>query len=743
MRRKVILVAPHFQEYCLLLANGLSTGGNVTLFIDEHRLQDEYRNRTMICAPGVKIRHMRFNSPFDPLRIWFAKLVQPNAIVHIQEASGLVKSVITAVAAALCGLIGPVALTVHDPVPHGGRDSKIVERIGRFRRFVRRQANLILVHGSYCRDAYIQSEGLLNQHIAMVDHGIILRGDPVPAQSDGPLRMLHFGRMEAYKGIDTLYEAVRILADKDIAFTLHLAGRGPELDRLAPKFETLPQVTIDNGFIPAAELIHAIQAVDCIVLPYVSATQSGVLTATFANGRFVIASSVGGIPDMVDDNVNGILVPPGDSTALADAMTRVAHSGALRTMLSDGATKEADERLNWQVIADRTREQYGAITRRQPLDAAAAHSTLTAMLESEPDRAVEIMHVEGDEPVPHRPLLSIGIKALNEELHIEDCLAHAVAVAEQIGGEVILADSGSTDRTLDIARRFPVRIIQFENLDERSCGAGAQLAFQEAKGKYFYMLDGDMVLEPHFIAQAVAYLEDNPHIAGVGGIVNEQNAANEEFQIRRNSVKLARNWFPGIVDRLDCGGLYRMDAIRDVGYFADRNLHAFEEFELAARLRAKGWSLARIPHLAVDHYGHTTGGYRLLMRRIGSGYSGAPGEVLRGALFRPHMLYVLRDLNHIRFGFFIIFLWWVPLIAGLFIHPRGLLSALMIVGALTFLSLRRRSLRLGLYSLTAWNVSALGLIMGAFRKRVAPEKPIRFRELTAESAASALSAVQP
>lgn len=742
MRRKVILVAPHFQEYCLLLANGLASGGDVTLFVDEHRLSEEYRDRSMPCAPGVTIRHMQFNSPLDPLRICWAKMMQPNAVVHIQEASGLVKSVITAVATFLCAMIGPVALTVHDPIAHGGRDAKIVQRISRFRSYVRRKADLILVHGAYCRDAYIRSEGLLNQHIAMVDHGVILRGDAAPARADGPLAMLHFGRMEAYKGIDTLYEAVRKLADASVPFTLHIAGRGPELDRLSAQFKAMPQVVIDNRFIPAAELIAMIQAADCVVLPYISATQSGVLTAAFANGRFVIASDVGGIPDMVDDASNGLLVPPGDSASLAAAMMRLAHSCADRLMLSEGAIREANGRLDWQVIATKTREQYRVIARRPRLNEAAAHSTLKTMLETQADEAIPL--VEPDQvaglAMPHQPLLSIGIKALNEELHIEDCLSRAVAVAAPFDGEILLADSGSTDRTLEIARRFPVRIVQFENLGERSCGAGAQLAFQQASGKYFYMLDGDMVLEPHFIARAIAYLEENPHIAGVGGIVNEQNAANEEFQIRRNSVKLSTNWLPGIVDRLDCGGLYRTDAIRDVGYFADRNLHAFEEFELAARLRSRGWSLARIPHLAVDHYGHMTGGYRLLGRRMRSGYSGAPGEVLRGALFKPHMLYVLKDLNHIRFGFIVILFWWVPLVAGLFIEPHGLLTVVMLALALGFLSLRRRSLRLGLYSLVAWNVSALGLIMGALRKRKTPDEPIRFRDITAAPASPPLRA---
>src|SRR6218665_3277207 len=86
-----------------------------------------------------------------------------------------------------------------------------------------------------------------------------------------------------------------------------------------------------------------------------------------------------------------------------------------------------------------------------------------------------------------RLLLTIGIKALNEEQHIAMAIESALAAAAPLGGEVGLADSGSTDRTLEIARGYPVRIVQLGNLAERCCGAGAQLAFQSAQGEFFYL----------------------------------------------------------------------------------------------------------------------------------------------------------------------------------------------------------------------------------------------------------------
>lgn len=319
--------------------------------------------------------------------------------------------------------------------------------------------------------------------------------------------------------------------------------------------------------------------------------------------------------------------------------------------------------------------------------------------------------------------VTVGIKALNEEQNIARTLESAIAAVAPFGGKVILADSGSSDGTIDIARAYPVRIVQLAHRDERCCGAGAQLAYQHADGAYFYILDGDMVLHPDFLKAGIAHLSAHPRCAAVGGIVNERNVDNEEFQIRAKAVRDNGHWSPGTVDRLDCGGLYRMEALREVGYFADRNLHAFEEFDLAARLRSRGWQMARIDHPAVDHFGHTTGGYRLLMKRFRSGYAAAPGEVLRAAMGKAHLSAVLTGLGHIRNGFAVM-LWWLALIASLFFPARWLLLGGLLLGPLVLLSFRRGSPKLGLYSLASWNVSALGLLTGLFSERTAPEKPL-------------------
>lgn len=323
--------------------------------------------------------------------------------------------------------------------------------------------------------------------------------------------------------------------------------------------------------------------------------------------------------------------------------------------------------------------------------------------------------------------LTIGIKALNEEAHIAAAIESALAAAAPFDGEVVLADSGSTDRTIEIARAFPIRIVQLANAADRCCGAGAQLAFQHASGDFFFLLDGDMVLRPDFVPKCLQYLLAHGEVAAVGGLVRERNTESQEFKIRAAAATRTAHLQPGYVDRLDGGGLYRVRAVQEVGWFADRNLRAFEELELGARLAARGWKLARIDETAIDHFGHQTEGYSLMWRRLNSGYLGAPGEVLRSAIGTRHLSFVIRRLSHIRVAAGVSF-WWLLLLVTFVMGAHLFLAALM-VGPLFFLSLRRGSIRLGLYSLVSWNFVAVGAFKGFFRHRTSPKSPLTARIL--------------
>ena len=216
-----------------------------------------------------------------------------------------------------------------------------------------------------------------------------------------------------------------------------------------------------------------------------------------------------------------------------------------------------------------------------------------------------------DDPPPQ---ISILIKALDEERHIAAAIESALAALDGMDGEVILADGASTDRTVEIARKYPIRIVRLDNVEDRSCGAGSQLGYQYSRGRFVCHIDADMRLHRGYLRAAVRFLEGHSGVAGVGGINIDRDVSNLEFAQRIRRYDPDR--VPGLVTRLNGSGVYRRAAIESVGYLTDRNLHGGEELDLGARLHCHGWKLARIDRPAVDHHGHTGNAYRPLLQRM-------------------------------------------------------------------------------------------------------------------------------
>lgn len=329
--------------------------------------------------------------------------------------------------------------------------------------------------------------------------------------------------------------------------------------------------------------------------------------------------------------------------------------------------------------------------------------------------------------------VSVVIKALNEEAHIAAAVESALAaVAEAGGGEVVLADSCSSDRTVEIASAYPIRIVQLADARERCCGVGPQLGFQHTGGEYVYLMDGDMQLLPGFLPRALNVLAQHPEAAGVGGRVVELNLDSLEYRERTLRMEAEPHRQPGPVDRLDGGGLYRRLAIQEAGYLSDRNLHSYEEFDLAVRLRARGWKLRRVGIDAVAHRGHATPPYRLLLQRWRSRYAFGSGELLRAALGRSWLRLVLRGQRELRLYLAVVFTWalmlsvpWWPLPAA----ARAGVLAVPLLGPLLLMALRKRSVARALYAVASWWVNAAGLLRGLLRARRPPAELIDSRVL--------------
>lgn len=309
--------------------------------------------------------------------------------------------------------------------------------------------------------------------------------------------------------------------------------------------------------------------------------------------------------------------------------------------------------------------------------------------------------------------VSIVIKALNEEKRIVAAVESALAAVERVGGEVVLADSCSSDRTVALASAYPIRIVQLARPNERCCGVGPQLGYQHSAGEFVYILDGDMEMLPGFLPEALAFMRAHPDVAGVGGQVVEMNTSSLEYVARVE--RGLGHMQAGAVDRLDMGGLYRRAAVQEAGYFSDRNLHSYEEFDLAIRLHAKGWKLWRLGIDSVRHHGHDAPPYQLLVRRWRSRYICGLGEVLRAAWGESHLGLVLMRVRELRL-YVAVLMWWAVLLAIWAVPMPWTARALVFSGIaaapILLMAWRKRSTTKAVFSVVSWCFNAAGLVRG-------------------------------
>lgn len=326
------------------------------------------------------------------------------------------------------------------------------------------------------------------------------------------------------------------------------------------------------------------------------------------------------------------------------------------------------------------------------------------------------------------PLLSVVVKCLNEEANIERCLRSLDAEIFGYGyhAEVILADSISDDRSVEIAHRFEVTIVQLANAADRRCGAAGHLGWQFVRGRFLLLIDGDMELLPGFLQPAFALMHEDERLGAVSGSLIEMSE-NIEYRERQMRSDPSRN--PGLVDYVTGCALYRTAAIREAGHFMDRNLHCFEEFELGLRLRANNWRLRMLGVPCVRHYGHCGTSIKLLIQRWRTRFLLGYGELLVGAWGQTYFWQVLRRC---RFALAVV-LWWGVLLglaaAAAFARGPylvGVLLLLIAVIALPFIAMlvRKKSLERAAYAWLMQQFSAASLLAGLFVARTAPAAPL-------------------
>jgi glycosyltransferase involved in cell wall biosynthesis len=340
---RVAVLASGFLDYSAGLAQALAKAGPTLMAVDTAAL-----GRERAVAPGgVEPLEWRQDRPW---RRWggVAQLVQrlqrwrPDLVVMHEHAHPHLTLLVQALARRT-----PLALVVHDPEPHPGRDARFALRRAGQIRAQRRSARILLTHGPSCA---AQLQRLTGRPVVEIPHGPVLVPRAPPPPPPGRARLLLFGRMERYKGVDVLLAAMSRPELASLQPTLEVRGEGPELERLQTALARASETVVHPGWARPEELTAAMAACDLVVAPYLQASGSGVAAAAAANARGVVASAVGGLADVVRPGVNGLLAPPGDPAALARSL-----AAALPRAVEFGRAAQtlAEETSTWAIVAER------------------------------------------------------------------------------------------------------------------------------------------------------------------------------------------------------------------------------------------------------------------------------------------------------------------------------------------------------------------------------------------------------
>jgi glycosyltransferase involved in cell wall biosynthesis len=154
-------------------------------------------------------------------------------------------------------------------------------------------------------------------------------------------RLLCFGRLLPYKGLDLLGAALRQLPTG--CAEVRIVGCGPACAAL-DELRAVPGVAVENRWVPEAEIGSLLAWSDAVILPYREASQSGVAAAALAAGRIIIATRVGGLAEQLATVSTAILCDP----------TEAGIAGAIETWLQDplAAAPPIDAAAAWRTAAD-------------------------------------------------------------------------------------------------------------------------------------------------------------------------------------------------------------------------------------------------------------------------------------------------------------------------------------------------------------------------------------------------------
>jgi glycosyltransferase involved in cell wall biosynthesis len=364
---KVVLLSFEFEEYCIRLASALAREAEVLLLLPDGKVAPHLAK----LDPAIILqtfRKPRFRQPLRQIRMIATLLKHIKAfapdVIHFQHGHLWFNL-------ALPWLRHyPLVLTIHNPTHHLG--DKLSRKTPQpVLVFGYRCADHVIVHADQLRQEVVDTLRIRDEIIHVIPH--IVLGDDLGEnqENEDDHRILFFGRIWEYKGLKYLIRAEPLITAEVPQARIVIAGQGEDFAPYRQMMIHPEHFVVHNEYVSHDKRNQLFRQACIVVLPYIEATQSGVIPIAYTFAKPVVATTVGGLPELVEHGRTGYLVPPGDERALADAIVRLLRNKDLRRQLGANGKHKIDTESAPEVVARQTLAVYQRAISR-------AHSEVSA-----------------------------------------------------------------------------------------------------------------------------------------------------------------------------------------------------------------------------------------------------------------------------------------------------------------------------------------------------------------------------
>lgn len=244
-----------------------------------------------------------------------------------------------------------MVLIQHEAIPHA-RKQRLVERLFRRLNFFIIPKIVILnstVYGQFCNKYGLKRENVLVNKLGPLDCIRIFVNNK---KDYNPNKIVFWGRIAKYKGLEYLCQAMPMVHDKVPDAELIIAGGGDFYFDVEP-YKHLPYVHIIHKYLDMEELANVISDCAFTVCPYISSSQSGSVITSLVMGKPVVGTNFDTMKEMIEDGVTGLLVPPKDVNSLAETLIRLLNDIDLQKFLMNSIKERIKPDAEWGKIADK------------------------------------------------------------------------------------------------------------------------------------------------------------------------------------------------------------------------------------------------------------------------------------------------------------------------------------------------------------------------------------------------------